>query len=98
MLKVAGMLILMTGPALGHTSVQTWSYPTACCGGHDCREVVPPQKVSVDYRGFTVPSGEVVGYGDGRLKESKDEFYHWCTLGGSDSGGTICLFVPPFGL
>lgn len=97
-MKIAGMLVIVAGPALAHTNVQGWTYPLTCCSRYDCREVVPPQRVSVGKMGFTVPSGEVIGYGDGRLKKSQDEFFHWCTLQGKDDGSTICLFVPPLGM
>ena len=40
-------------------------------------------------------TGEVIGYADHRLKNSPDGQYHLCTIGGSDDGAAICLFVPP---
>ncbi len=34
---------------------------------------------------------------DARIKESPDGEFHWCSVGGSDAGATVCLFVPPRG-
>lgn len=42
-------------------------------------------------------TGETISYSDVRLRESKDEFYHWCTPGGEGTGRTICLYRPPMG-
>lgn len=96
MLKLA--VVFAMPIIMGHTAIQGWDYPSTCCGGKDCREVVLPQKVTVGKMGFTVPSGEIIGYSDGRLRKSLDEFYHWCTLQGADDGSTLCLFVPPQGM
>ncbi len=43
----------------------------------------------------SIAISEVIGYADHRLKDSPDGQYHWCTIGGSEQGATICLFVPP---
>lgn len=72
-----------------------WSYPFSCCSGYDCREV-PQTSVSERPEGYVIKgTGEVVAYSDGRLKESPDGEYHWCSVAGANDGRTICLFVPP---
>lgn len=44
------------------------------------------------------PTGELVPYTDERVKTSPDGLYHWCSAGGSETGRTICLYVPPRGV
>ena len=74
---------------------QGWSYPFSCCSGYDCREV-PGQAISERPEGYVIEgTGEVVAYSDGRLKNSPDGQFHWCSVAGASDGRTICLFVPP---
>lgn len=87
--------------AAAHDARQTaakpngWSYPFSCCSGYDCREV-PQTSISERPEGYVIKgTGEVVAYSDGRLKESPDGEYHWCSVAGANDGRTICLFVPP---
>lgn len=71
-----------------------WKYPFACCSGYDCR-AVDGDAVQERPQGYVVPSGEVVGYADKRVRHSPDGLFHWCTVAGKDDGKTICLFIPP---
>ncbi|MEP4538488.1 MAG: hypothetical protein ABJ021_15060 [Nitratireductor sp.] len=71
-----------------------WAYPFACCSGFDCRAVAN-RSVQERPEGYVVPSGEVVGYADTRVRPSPDGDFHWCSVAGRDDGRTICLFVPP---
>jgi hypothetical protein len=43
-------------------------------------------------------TGELLHYGDKRLRPSPDGDFHWCSAAGSNTGRTICLFVPPRGM
>ena len=92
------MLLAMTVvPAEGfaHQAPSGWTYPYACCSGQDCREV---RDTAIGERpeGYVIKAtGEVVGYEDRRIKYSPDGHYHWCSVAGSDTSRTICLFVPP---
>lgn len=75
-----------------------WSYPFACCSGFDCREVrAGKDKTVVETdKGYVIKAtGELIPFGDKRIKNSPDGEFHWCSHGGRDTGGTICLFVPP---
>ena len=86
---------LLTAKAFAHDAPTGWSYPVSCCSGYDCR---PVSKAIISERpeGYVIKTtGEVVGYSDARVKYSKDSEFHWCSVGGKDSGETICLFVPP---
>jgi hypothetical protein len=85
----------LTGVSFAHDAPSGWSYPIACCSGYDCRQV---SKAIVTERpeGYVISTtGEVVGYSDKRVHISEDGDYHWCSIGGKDTGSTICLFVPP---
>lgn len=94
----------MVGPAWSHDALPTaakpngWSYPFACCSGMDCREVrAGKDKTVVETdKGYVIKAtGELIPFGDKRIKNSPDGEFHWCSHGGRDTGGTICLFVPP---
>lgn len=88
-------------PAFAHEAASGWSYPTACCSGTDCREVGDSRskatiRIIEDPKGYRISTtGELIALGDRRLKNSPDGEFHWCSHGGRDTSGTICLFVPP---
>lgn len=82
-------------PAAAHRAPSGWSYPYSCCSGIDCREV-PAKAISERPEGYVINNtGEVVQYGDKRVKDSPDGEWHWCSVAGADDTRTICLFVPP---
>jgi len=80
--------------AKAHEAPTGWSYPISCCSGFDCRAVQDPA-VKERPEGYLVPSGEVLAMTDNRIRHSPDGLFHLCTIGGTDAGRTICLFVPP---
>lgn len=102
-LAAVGLILTKCTPAGAHDAPATaanpqgWQYPFSCCSGYDCRPL-PEGRVKIDRNGYTVPNGEVIGFTDKRVKPSQDGEYHWCTHGGSDTGGTICLFTPAGGV
>jgi hypothetical protein len=83
-------------PAAAHQAPKGWNYPWACCANQDCQEV-QSSAISERPNGYVVArTGEVISYGDKRIKDSPDGEYHWCAhQAGLDAGHTICLFVPP---
>lgn len=84
-----------------------WSYPYSCCSDYDCRRVgdnAPlPEAAKGDgvfvtetVEGYVInTTKEVIPHSDGRIKESPDGYFHWCSSGGAVTGRTLCLFVPP---
>lgn len=99
------MWLLMAAVAGAHEAPAGWRYPYNCCHDNDCRPVGGP---SGDRHGITITfapeggyristTGETIMPGDSRLKPSPDGEFHWCSVGGSDTGSTLCLFVPPLG-
>lgn len=95
------LLIATVEPAWPHDALPTaarpqgWSYPFACCSGYDCREV-SSKAISERPEGYVIKgTGEVIAYGDTRLKNSPDGAVHWCSVAGADDSRTICLFLPP---
>jgi hypothetical protein len=102
-LATAAVLAGWNYPALGHDATPTaakplgWKYPFSCCSGFDCREVKASSIVE-GARGYEIAAtGELLSYGDTRLKDSPDGEFHWCSVAGADDSRTICLFVPPRG-
>ena len=97
-LMLALFVLLYAGiAARAHDAPSGWSYPFSCCSGYDCRPVAA-RTISERPEGYVIAgTGEVVGYGDERIRSSPDDEYHWCSVSGADDGKTICLFVPPRG-
>jgi hypothetical protein len=64
----------------------------------DCKEL-PKDEIKATPVGWRVEStGEVIPYGDKRIKQSKDERFHRCARGGDFSLPTsLCLYVPDMG-
>lgn len=90
-------------PASAHQAVATashpdgWTYPVTCCSNHDCR-LVPASRISERPQGYVVnATGEVIAYGDPKVRHSPDGEFHWCSVNGAEDGRTICLFAPPRG-
>ena len=75
-----------------------WQYGWECCSMMDCKPLAS-NAVAETPQGYTIKlTGEVIPYGDKRLKRSKDEFYHQCTKGGDPKEKhSICLYTPDRG-
>ena len=92
---VAFGMVLATS-AYGHEAKAGWEYEY-CCSSRDCREVTTAA-VKEDEKGFTIAAtGEIIPYGDTRIKRSKDEYFHWCSVAGLNDSRSICLYVPDRG-
>jgi len=90
-------LPFMTKAAYPHEAPMGWTYDYSCCSTADCREV-KSTAIKEDSRGFTiVATGELIPYGDTRIKRSKDEFFHWCSVAGLEDSRSLCLYVPDRG-
>ncbi len=88
-----GMCFLVKADA--HSAPSGWFYPYECCSDRDCQ---PVHGTAVRERpeGYLVQkTGEIIGYGDPRLKVSPDGDFHLCLPPGSIRARAICLFVPP---
>lgn len=110
---VAGMALIVVAavfgspsPAYPHEAPSGWQYPYGCCHDRDCRPVDGPDAthahgVRVTFSpdgGYRISTtGETLMPGDPRVKPSPDGEFHWCSMGGSNTGRTLCLFVPPLG-
>ncbi len=93
---VAFAMVLATS-AYAHEAKAGWEYEYSCCSSRDCREVTTAA-VKEDEKGFTITAtGEIIPYGDTRIKRSKDEFFHWCSVAGLADSRSICLYVPDRG-
>ncbi len=92
-MKHALLLALLPIAAQAHDAPTGWSYDAICCHNRDCRPI-SSASVKEDSRGFTLPTGETLAYKDTRIRESKDEQFHWCSVNGRDDGRTLCLYVP----
>jgi hypothetical protein len=75
-----------------------WTYGWECCSIRDCAPV-EKSGIGETSAGYVIrQTGEVIAYGDTRIKRSKDELYHRCTPAGDmDAARSICLYVPDRG-
>lgn len=96
--SIALSISLLSTLAYSHEAPNGWSYPMNCCSGLDCRQVASTS-IGENTVGYIIlKTGEVIPYhGDPRLKSSPDGEYHWCSVRGEETTGTVCLFVPPPG-
>ncbi|TIM78520.1 hypothetical protein [Mesorhizobium sp.] len=80
-------------------------YEKQCCHDEHC-EPMADGAVRETSKGFKVPSGELLPYADGRVRQSHDMRFHWCHAQKVTAGRhrefpsrnadiTICLYVPP---
>jgi hypothetical protein len=95
---VASVVLVASVIVTGRASAHDW-YPFACCHDRDCREV-PAGAIAPVPGGWRVPSGEVVPYGDKRVRITPSESgdtWHWCTQSGRTDTRTLCLFTPAMG-
>lgn len=72
--------------AVSIANAHSW-YDPACCSDNDC---APDNRVKEVRGGFRVPTGEVVPYGDKRIRPSLDKQFHWCHF----QTHTYCVYVP----
>lgn len=87
----------MAEEAYPHDAPSGWSYEMRCCSLADCRQV-PANSIAETPQGYVIRrTGEVIPYSDARIRDSKDEHFHWCSVGGSDTGKTLCLYRAPRG-
>jgi hypothetical protein len=98
-------LVLVGGTKLvyPHSAIPTaaqplgWQYGWECCNLMDCREI-GASLIEETPEGYVYKvTGELIPYGDKKIKQSKDEYYHLCTKGGKDNTAIICLYTPDRG-
>lgn len=95
-MRYALLVAFCATQAYAHQAPTGWAYPVNCCSNQDCRQIEAKAVVETRF-GYRVPNGEEISYADHRLKPSPDGKYHWCTIAGAATTGTVCLFVPPPG-
>lgn len=90
--------IVSSTAAHAHEAPTGWTYGYECCSTTDCRQL-SHGAVGEGPDGYRVRmTGEIIPYGDRRIKPSRDEFFHQCTPGGRiDAKRSICLYVPDRG-
>jgi hypothetical protein len=91
-------VLLAAGSAYSHDAPSGWAYPWSCCSNQDCHEV-PEAAIKEGLTGYElVTTGEIIPYGDKRIKDSPDGHFHACQQSGDfDKGHVLCLFVPSRG-
>lgn len=90
-------LLLLPSIASAHQAETGWNYDYVCCSDKDCRQIAT-DRVQITNGGFYVEiNDETIPFSDRRIKQSKDDKYHLCTIGGMEKTKALCLYVPPFG-
>lgn len=91
------ILSISTRHAWPHDAPTGWSYDAACCSGLDCAQA-PKEDVKETPAGYELSTGEIIPYGDRRIRRSRDEFFHECKPGGDmSSPRSFCLYIPDRG-
>ena len=96
----AAVILLLPQPARGHQAkpvagTPLWNYGVECCSNKDCREA-SNDEVGETPQGYLIrASNTLIPYNDRRVKQSGDEFFHICTVGGKPDGRVLCVYVPP---
>lgn len=93
--------VLIEGKVWAHQATPTasqplgWAYGIECCSSKDCADM-PAGEITSTPEGWRVAStGEVIPYGDHRIKRSRDERFHRCAIGGDFTRKrSLCLYVP----
>ena len=86
-------LLLAASPAAAHEAPAGWTYGLECCSLNDCYQMTTT--VTATRFGWLISeTGELVPYGDGRLRVSRDEFFHRCAYNHGTDKRAICLYVP----
>jgi len=104
MKTIIAISLLLCGSAQAHEALPSkmqptgWQYGWECCSFNDCRQVSTGD-VSQTPAGYLIKqTGEIIPYLDSRIKRSKDEFYHQCTVAGDPQAlHSICLYAPDQG-
>ena len=96
MRKYLILAAIVSSPASAHEAPTGWNYPLACCSNRDCKQTAD-ETVKETASGYLLTTtGEVVTYGNRRIKNSPDGLFHVCQQAGDfDKGRILCLFVPP---
>lgn len=79
-------MTLYTKPAKSHS----W-YDGYCCNENDCRQTILGEVERHADGWFVVPTKELIGFDDDRIRRSLDPIVHRCVKPG---GATRCLYVP----
>lgn len=99
-IAILASLIMATftvAPANTHTAPTGWQYDLGCCSNADCRQIKDTD-ISTTDKGYVIKAtGELLIYGDKKIKPSPDGAYHRCSVKGEDKTRTFCLYVPPPG-
>jgi hypothetical protein len=88
-------VLMFSIPASAHNAPLGWAYGFDCCSVIDCWQEKEGaiEMTSQGYR--VVVTGEIIAYGDMRIRQSGDQFFHRCTATGDPRmKHSICLYVP----
>ena len=92
--RVVALTACLALPASAHEAMSGWEYPIECCSGTDCYEIGAADFETIDTGYRIKASGELIAWGDKRVRASGDGRFHRCSYGGKPEAATICFFVP----
>lgn len=91
---LAVAVVILSTAVFAHDAPTGWTYGWECCSGVDCQQAADADVQETKDGYLMTITGELVAYDDKRIKKSKDEFFHECTVGGDKKARLICLYVP----
>ena len=91
------MIAFAVSPVWGHEAPEGfWAYERWCCDNRDCR----PEHgnvTAIDTGWLVEATGEVIKYGDSRIRMSQDGDFHRCVIREkTDDRGSLAA-IPPQG-
>jgi hypothetical protein len=90
------IIIVIIGISMTFAHAHSW-YDSDCCSNTDCAPI-DDAYIAETNTGYVVPSGELIKYGDSRVRQSLDGGWHWChAVPVNNWIKTYCLYVPPRG-
>lgn len=98
---LGAVIVLACGAAMAHEATTTagqplgWTYDYRCCSTQDCRPVAAGEIRETPDGYLLVKTGELVPYGDTRIKDSPSGDFHVCQVAGDfEKGRILCIYAP----
>lgn len=88
--------VFMVLRATAHNAPTGWAYDSDCCSSIDCAPAPSDSVRELPQGVLVVPTGEVIPYGDSRLRDAPDGLVHLCRSL-VDPKRTYCVYLPSKG-
>jgi len=92
----ACLILILIAIGINAASAHEW-YDYECCSDKDCRAVIPGDALKVNKQGYVI-YGTLIKFDDKRIRKSKDQDFHVCTVVDEIGHPYVrCLYEPTTG-